>query len=97
MVLEVRRTEAALRAARTSAQAHAETEFGRGEKLAAQNCDQQTTTETIFAWRSTGREMNSSLARVARDTAKRNLADTKYQGAFFRHASIRLMSVWATT
>lgn len=78
--LELRRTEASLRAAQTVL-SHAEREFARAEQLRAQNA---LSTQKYDDLRN-GVERASdelALAKVARDTAKRNLQDTRISAPF---------------
>jgi len=78
--LEVRRTEASLRAARTVL-AHAEREFERGERLAAESAiSTQRRDDLRLGVDRAGDEL--ALALVARDTAKRNLEDARIEAPF---------------
>ncbi len=78
--LELRRTEAALRAARTVS-AHAKREFARGEKLLAQKATSRQHHDDLRHAVERARD-EIALAEVARDTAKRNLADTRISAPF---------------
>lgn len=78
--LELRRTEASLQATRTVL-AHAERELARGERLRAQNAlSTQAYDDLRNAVDRAGDEL--SLAKVARDTARRNLQDTRIAAPF---------------
>lgn len=78
--LEVRRTEAALATAATVLR-HAERELARGEQLLASNAlSTQRHDDLKLAVDKARNEF--ALAEVARDTAKRNLADTKIRAPF---------------
>jgi membrane fusion protein (multidrug efflux system) len=78
--LEVRRTEAALGTAATVLR-HAERELARGEQLLASNAlSTQRHDDLKLAVDKARNEF--ALAEVARDTAKRNLADTKIRAPF---------------
>lgn len=78
--LEVRRTEAALANARTVLR-HAERELDRGEQLLARNAlSTQQHDDLKLAVDRARSEL--ALAEVARDTAKRALADTKIRAPF---------------
>lgn len=78
--LELRRTEASLRAAQTVL-SHAEREFARAEQLRSQNAlSTQKYDELRNAVERAGDEL--ALAKVARDTAKRNLLDTRISAPF---------------
>lgn len=78
--LEVRRTEAALGTASTVLR-HAERELSRGEQLLASNAlSTQRHDDLKLAVDKARNEF--ALAEVARDTAKRNLADTKIRAPF---------------
>jgi len=78
--LEVRRTEASLRAARTVL-AHAKREFERGERLAAESAiSKQRSDDLRLAVDRASDEL--ALALVARDTAKRNLEDARIEAPF---------------
>jgi membrane fusion protein (multidrug efflux system) len=78
--LELRRTQASLRAART-VHAHAKREFDRAEQLLAQKAiSTQHHDDLRHAVERAHDEI--SLAEVARDTAKRNLEDTRISAPF---------------
>jgi RND family efflux transporter MFP subunit len=78
--LEVRRTKASLRAAQT-VHAHAKREYDRGERLLAQKA---TSTQHLDDLRHAVERASDEivLAKVARDTAKRNLEDTRISAPF---------------
>ena len=78
--LEVRRTEAALRAART-VRAHAKREYDRAEQLLAQNAISTQHHDDLRHAVERARD-EIALAEVARDTAKRNLEDTRIMAPF---------------
>lgn len=78
--LEVRRAEAALRAAKTIL-AHAKREFERGEQLVAESAiSAQRRDDLRLALDRAGDEL--AIAVVARDTAKRNFADSRIEAPF---------------
>ncbi|MFK7896584.1 MAG: efflux RND transporter periplasmic adaptor subunit [Myxococcota bacterium] len=78
--LELRRTEASLQAKRTVL-AHAEREFARAERLRAQNAlSTQAYDDLRNAVERAGDDL--SLAKVARDTARRNLQDARIAAPF---------------
>ncbi len=78
--LELRRTEASLRAVQTVL-SHAEREFARAEQLRAQNAlSTQKYDDLRNAVERAGDEL--ALAKVARDTARRNLQDTRISAPF---------------
>jgi RND family efflux transporter MFP subunit len=78
--LDLRRSEASLRAARTVL-AHAEREFGRGKRLKAQSA---ISTQKLDDLRhAVDRALDEvALSLVARDTARRNLEDTRIVAPF---------------
>jgi len=78
--LELRRAEASLRAART-VRAHAKREYERGERLLAKKA---TSTQHLDDLRHAVERARDeiALAEVARDTAKRNLEDTRIAAPF---------------
>lgn len=78
--LELRRTEASLQAKRTVL-AHAERELARGERLRAQNA---LSTQAYDDLRNAVDRAadDLALAKVARDTARRNLQDTRISAPF---------------
>jgi len=78
--LEVRRTEAALRAAQT-VRAHAKREYDRAERLLAQNAISTQHHDDLRHAVERARD-EIALAEVARDTAKRNLEDTRILAPF---------------
>jgi membrane fusion protein, multidrug efflux system len=78
--LEVRRTEAALATAATVLE-HAERELARGEQLLARNALSTQLHDDLKLAVDKARN-DFALAEVARDTARRNLADTKIQAPF---------------
>jgi RND family efflux transporter MFP subunit len=78
--LEVRRTEAALRAART-VRAHAKREYDRAERLLAQKAISTQHHDDLRHAVDRARD-EIALAEVARDTAKRNLGDTRISAPF---------------
>jgi RND family efflux transporter MFP subunit len=78
--LELRRTKAALRAART-VNAHAKREFERGERLLAQNAVSSQRHDDLRHAVERARD-EIALAEVARDTAQRNLEDTQIAAPF---------------
>ena len=78
--LEVRRTRAALSAARTVL-AHAEREFERGERLAAESAISAQRRDDLRLGLDRARD-ELALARVAHDTAQRNLADARIEAPF---------------
>ncbi len=78
--LELRRTKAALRAART-VNAHAKREFERGERLLAQNAISSQRHDDLRHAVERARD-EIALAEVARDTAQRNLEDTQIAAPF---------------
>lgn len=80
MELELRRAEAALSAARTVL-AHAKREFERGESLRAQKAISTQHFDDLRHAVDRARD-EVALALVARDTAKRNLADTRIDAPF---------------
>ena len=78
--LEVRRAEAALRAAKTVV-AHAKREFQRGEQLVAESAiSAQRRDDLRLALDRAGDDL--AIAVVARDTAKRNLEDSRIEAPF---------------
>jgi RND family efflux transporter MFP subunit len=78
--LEVRRTEAALRATRT-VKAHAKREYDRAEQLLAQKAISTQHHDDLRHAVERARD-EIALAEVARDTAKRNLQDTRVSAPF---------------
>ena len=78
--LELRRAEAALQAARTVL-AHAEREFARGERLVAESAISEQRRDDLRHAVERARD-ERALAVVARDTARRNLADTQIRAPF---------------
>ncbi len=80
MELELRRAEASLSAARTVL-AHAKREFARGERLLAQKALSTQQYDDLQHGVDRARD-EVALAVVARDTAKRNLADTRIDAPF---------------
>jgi membrane fusion protein (multidrug efflux system) len=80
MELELRRAEASLSAARTVL-AHAKREFARGERLLAQKALSTQQYDDLQHGVDRARD-EVALAAVARDTAKRNLADTRIDAPF---------------
>jgi membrane fusion protein (multidrug efflux system) len=78
--LEVRRTEAALRAART-VNAHAKREYDRAQQLLAQNAISTQHHDDLRHAVERARD-EIALAEVARDSAKRNLEDTRIRAPF---------------
>ena len=80
MDLELRRAEAQLSAARTVL-AHAKREFARGDRLLAQKAISTQQHDDLEHAVDRARD-ELALAEVARDTAKRNLADTRITAPF---------------
>ena len=80
MELALRRAEASLSAARTVL-AHAKREFARGERLLAQKALSTQQYDDLQHGVDRARD-EVALAAVARDTAKRNLADTRIDAPF---------------
>jgi RND family efflux transporter MFP subunit len=78
--LELARAAASLQAARTVLK-HAEREFARGERLVAESAISEQRRDDLRHAVDRGRD-EVALARVARDTAKRNLADTRILAPF---------------
>lgn len=78
--LELRRTEASLRAART-VNAHAKREYERAEQLLAQKAISTQHHDDLRHAVERARD-EIALAEVARDTAKRNLEDTRISAPF---------------
>lgn len=78
--LELRRTEASLRAAQTVL-SHAEREFARAEQLIAQSAMSSQKHDDLRNAVERARD-ELALTRVARDTAKRNLQDTRISAPF---------------
>jgi len=78
--LELRRTEASLRAART-VRAHAKREYGRAEQLLARKAISLQHHDDLRHAVERARD-EIALAEVARDTAKRNLEDTRISAPF---------------
>ena len=78
--LELRRTEASLRAART-VNAHAKREYERAEQLLAQNAISTQHHDDLRHAVERARD-EIALAEVARDTATRNLEDTRISAPF---------------
>jgi membrane fusion protein (multidrug efflux system) len=78
--LEVRRTQAALQASRTVL-AHAKREFERGERLSAENAISAQRRDDLALAVDRARD-DVALAVVARDTAKRDLADARIVAPF---------------
>jgi RND family efflux transporter MFP subunit len=78
--LDLARASASLQAART-VRAHAEREFERGEKLGAQSAISSQRLDDLRHALDRGRD-EIALAKVNRDTAKRNLADTQIVAPF---------------
>ena len=78
--LELARANASLRAARTVL-AHAEREFERGKKLVAQSAISSQHLDDLRHGVDRGRD-ELALAKVNRDTAKRNLSDTRIAAPF---------------
>jgi RND family efflux transporter MFP subunit len=78
--LELARAEAALQAARTILK-HAERELARGERLAAESAISEQRMDDLRLAVDRARD-ERALAVVARDTAKRNLADTRIRAPF---------------
>ncbi len=80
MELELRRAEAQLSAARTVL-AHAKREFARGDRLRKQKAISTQQHDDLQLAVDRARD-ELALAEVARDTAKRNLADTRIAAPF---------------
>lgn len=80
MELELRRAEAQLSAARTVL-AHAKREFARGDRLLKQKAISTQQHDDLTHAVDRARD-ELALAKVARDTAKRNLADTRIAAPF---------------
>ncbi len=78
--LALRQREASLAAARTVL-AHAEREFARGERLLSQKAISTQQHDDLRHAVDRGRD-ELALAKVARDTAKRDLADTRIRAPF---------------
>ncbi len=78
--LELRRAEAALRAAQTVL-THAQREFERGKQLLERNAISTQHFDDLQHGVDRARD-EVALATVARDTARRNLADTKIKAPF---------------
>ena len=78
--LELRRAKASLEAARTVLR-HAEREFARAERLLGQKAISNQQHDDLRHAVDRARD-EISLAKVARDTARRNLADTKISAPF---------------
>ena len=78
--LEVRRTRAALQAARTVL-GHAQREFDRGEKLVAQSAISAQRRDDLRLALDRARD-ERALAQVAHETAERNLADATIEAPF---------------
>jgi membrane fusion protein (multidrug efflux system) len=78
--LELRRSEAALQAARTVL-AHAQREFQRGERLVAESAISAQRIDDLRLALDRAKD-DRELAEVARDTAKRNLEDARIKAPF---------------
>lgn len=80
LALELRRSEASLQAARTVL-AHAQREFERGERLVAQSAISAQRRDDLNLALDRAKD-DLALAKVARDTAKRNLEDARIEAPF---------------